>query len=784
MSGLDWQTLSVSLAQGMDTKTDPKQVQADFLLLQNALFDTYQQLNLRPGFTALSATTYTGGTITAGKGLGELNDALLEYDGTYVYSRTTDLTTWANVGQKVAITNTAEGVGSGSSPYIKSLTMAKAPNGLELYTWIDQYQGATNYTGTVLTGVPKFTVYDPENKMVVTTGLVGGGTVRTSIRAEVVGTNFFIIVCNGTNVHVFKQPQATPNFASATATLVGASTETQIDTAVSSSAIYVLSDHVFRIDASALTIVSSPGIGYGAGPGSGVAYDSVNNIVWVVREVATTVTGIALDAAALTLISGVTISTGGYFTDVTLGPLGVSCDSGYCYAIGKRQDDACVAFKINLSGGSSGTVTVISRTFVYTNGIVNSKPIVKDGLVHVIIAFMSWQAWNSTTPPTLAVNPSQPTSFWIKFVMDAGSTLVENTVVSRFLPLQTGMMYQIYKTAGPVYAQVFWSPANIRTVDSVNYFFPSLRTTTTIASTIIASSLQPTSTVVRSNFEFATKIRTLNLASNSHATGGFVSDYDSNVEVENNFLLFPEVSASASGGGSVPDGTYSYVCVYSWIDALGQKHRSAPSEPVSVVVSGGPKQVVVSAMNLLMTDRGNNDYVLEVYRTASGGTIYFYLGSTTQGSIGAYSYFDTNNVTTLELYTTGGEVDNSAPPATSFMTSFKNRIFLIPSENPYQLWYSKQVIQGTPIEFSALFVYDLDQRFGKATALASLDDKLIIFKEDGLFYMVGDGPAPSGANNDFSYPQNIPSDSGVTEPDSVVGYPDGVFFKAQRGSIF
>lgn len=771
-TGLDWQTLSVSLAQGIDTKTDPKQVQTEYLLLQNTIYKTVEQLRLRDGFTNLSTTTYTGGSISAGNSLGGVGNSLLEYDGSSVYSRTTDLTLWSLVGQKTSVTSLLDGVGLNTSPYISSLNMAKAPNGLELYVWVDR-QFTVSSIAAKIKGTAYYSVFDPVNGMLVTSGnLTTPLSIVGSIRALVVGTDFFIVSADGANIKILKQPQATPNFSSASATTVSASAIEQIDCTQSTTDIYILADKVYKVVASSLAVTSTAATGYGIAPSSSVAWDSTNSILWAIKELSTTNTAVVFNSSLTVLAGPTTISTAGFFTDVTLGPAGANVFTGTCYFVGQRQVNAMVAFSLTYAAG----VISHSHAFLNTDGQVYSKPIVRaDGYVYLVSAYMSYGVWNTTTPPAIMLDPLQPTSFLFKFQITNGATTTPS-VVSRFLPLDTGISYGPQVVAGPLYNQVFWTPAQIIFPSDSSFIFPNLKTTTTVRSALFTAQLVPTASPVRSSFNFGTKMRTSSLAFNSQTTGGYLSGYDGSIEVENNFNLFPELTfVNLSGSTGLADGTYSYRAVYSWIDAQGQLNRSSPSDPLTVVVTGGPKNVNLTVSDLNFSDK--SVVRVDVYRTAPGGTIYFYVFSFNPGD----SIIDVYTVSTLELYTTGGEVDNIAPPATEYITSFKNRLWMIPSEDQFSLWYSKQVIAGFPVEFSDLFTYALDQREGKAKAIAPMDDKLIIFKQTGIFYMVGDGPAPSGANNDFSYPQFIPSDCGVIEPDSVVGFPEGVFFKGSKG---
>jgi hypothetical protein len=112
---------------------------------------------------------------------------------------------------------------------------------------------------------------------------------------------------------------------------------------------------------------------------------------------------------------------------------------------------------------------------------------------------------------------------------------------------------------------------------------------------------------------------------------------------------------------------------------------------------------------------------------------------------------------------------------------YRNRLVGINAEKPTQIYYSKQVVPGEPIEFSDFLVLNLDPVGGEATALAALDDKLLIFKGGVVYYITGSGPDPTGGQNDFSVPILINTNSGCTEPRSVITAADGCIYQSAKG---
>lgn len=206
----------------------------------------------------------------------------------------------------------------------------------------------------------------------------------------------------------------------------------------------------------------------------------------------------------------------------------------------------------------------------------------------------------------------------------------------------------------------------------------------------------------------------------------------------------------------------------------------------AIVKNAYQSKLVLPTLRITEKGRITQPAQIAVWRTPTDGTQYYKVGfavnDTTVDSVVFYDYTsDDDLVGNTPLYTNGGEVENIAPPATDIITSYKNRVILVPSEDRLTWWYSKQVIEGTPVEFSDSFVQSIDQRGGNIAAVTPLDDKLIFLKANDLFYVAGDGPAPSGANNDFSYPQVITSPCGCSEPKSVITIPVGIIFKSAKG---
>lgn len=287
------------------------------------------------------------------------------------------------------------------------------------------------------------------------------------------------------------------------------------------------------------------------------------------------------------------------------------------------------------------------------------------------------------------------------------------------------------------------------------------------------------------------------LGENLQITSGYLQCYDGVSIFESGFHIYPDHISAAE----VATGPYStnekaqYCVVYEWTDARGQIHRSSPSVPISVTASTNNRTFTITIPTLQITDRKSPraNVVIAVYRTtigASPGTIFYKITSSTSPLYNDPSTFTVtfnDQVTNADLikneilYTTGGIVENIAPPAAKIIARYKNRLFLAGLEQQNVMWYSKEHVIGEAINFSDVFRIRVDDTGGKITALGELDDKLIIFKENTIFAMNGDGPLPTGAQNTFSIPQLVASDVGCIDPYSVVRTRNGLMFKSKKG---
>lgn len=252
--------------------------------------------------------------------------------------------------------------------------------------------------------------------------------------------------------------------------------------------------------------------------------------------------------------------------------------------------------------------------------------------------------------------------------------------------------------------------------------------------------------------------------------------------------------------GNAPNEVLYYQFIYQWVDNQGNVFNSAPSIPVTIdtTSTGSNAVVTIKVPNLPLTYKAPTTATTPPkiigYRWSANQQVYYQFTSLefpTFNVIGTQTttFIDaSSNATILGnpiLYTTGGVIENINPPATNLMTLFDDRLWLVDSEDRNLLWFSKQIIESTPVEMSDLLTFFVAPTIsgrgstGEMSAVSGMDDKLIIFKNKGaIYYINGAGPDNTGSNNQYSQPIFITTPVTCTNQFSITLIPSGLMFQA------
>jgi hypothetical protein len=769
-------TIDVSFAQGLDQKSDPFRVQpGKFLSLVNSVFTKGGLLQKRNGFGQLTTLPNTSNTY-----LTTFNNDLTAIDTSFnAYSSSTE--SWVNRGN-------FQPLDLSTLPLIRSSTNQSqvdtaVANGLVLTTYAD-------YNGT--NTIYKFAVADLATGqiLIAPTAIVSStGSVSGPPRAFALGN--YLVVVYGTSTAYLRYFGISTNSLlispTADAALTYASTAYgAFDGVVIGSRLYLAWNTGSSVEARYITQYLSlsneviPLPPHAAAQVS-VAADAASGNIWVsyldssLMNAYTTV----LSPSLLTIltptatVSSVSMANLTSVVSSSVATLFYETNNNYTYT----SDDSgtpgnapthYISSVTVSQAGTVGTAAVVARSV----GIA-SKPFVVPNNPHTFML----SAFQSTYQPSYFV------------INEVGQ------VVAKLANSNGGG----YITTGVPQVTVIGSTAYVPyqlkdVVEAVNKSQIS-------ASVLTNAGVYSQTGLNLAQIDFTSATTTSSeIAGSLHLSGGLLWQYDGYTPVEHGFNLWPDcLGFTTTTGGNMAAQIYNYQATYEWADNQGNVHRSAPSVPLVVDLSASgtdTNTVTVDVPTLRLTYKIASPLKIVLYRWSTAQQTFYQVTSITQPilnnpAVDSISFTDTqadsdiigNNV----LYTLGGVVENIGAPATKVSTLFKTRLVLVDAENPNLLWYSKQVIESVPVETSDLFTIYVPPvasggvATGGTKAISVMDDKLIVFKDQAVAYITGEGPDNTGANNDFSDAVYITSTVGCANQRSIVFMPQGLMFQASHG---
>lgn len=743
---LNKQKISLPFTEGIDTKIDDKQKPIGTLEdLQNAVFDEPGKLKKRNGYEKLDVLQLNNSEITEAQRLRSFNNELCLFNKTNLFSYSESTQLWTNKGTASNIFPISKSIVRNT--YEQSNIDSAHVAGLDIYAWQDTRGGIRASIIDKNTG----------NEIVSDTEITNSGIKP---RVEFIGNVTYFIYIDGTDIKYRKVNSLRPDNIESEVVLVSADVNASnkiYDTVSAQSKI------VFSFNSSAATLKI----------GSISEDDTISTIQEEVAESPSVCIDLYVDNSSRILVSyynGTEVKS--LLRSFTLlanivAPAVIDTISDITNVTATSEDN--ITYTVLYEKSSSNSYDhLVRKNTITTAGSVGSpseyirscglasKPFVQDKNMYVSVIH------ESTLQSTL-------------FILNS-----EAEVVSKISQGISGSLL---------------SSGNLPKVPRVNNFeftlASQIKGRTISEENTLFSLLGVNSTTL--DFGSDTRFDSAILGEQLHVNGGMIQSYDGKEIVEHGFHLFPENlenQSTATVGGSISDGSYQYSAVYTWTDNKGQQHRSAPSIPLSVTLSGGTstQTQTVRVPTLRVTEKSN--VVIELYRTEATGTIFYKVTSVSSAiyndtSVDFIDILDTTSDTDLLskelLYTTSGVLDNISPPAASIIETFNNRIFLAGLEDSNKIQYSKIRNEASPVEFNDTLVLNVNARGGAITGLSTMDDKLFIFKEKAIFFLSGNGPNNLGEQNDFIEPELITDDVGCVIQNSIVQTPLGLMFKSQKG---
>ena len=767
---LQKQLVPVDIVSGLDTKNDPK-LTPKLTDLKNGRYTVGSQISKRLGYTALSQNVSgTTTLLSSGDGLTSFQDELLEFSGSKLYSYSSGVTRWTDMGgfQSVKVD---------SDDVVRNTSEAKnqdscIASGLTLYAW-ESYD-----ISGALEGVYASVIDATSGAVFQSTTLIDATAINPRcLRLGPNPTLFYLDTSSSPyllkNIQVDINNPIAFNSSNTIASTVNATNPTY--DVVINSADADAGNAVFAYNSSTSTTL---GVGYittggvVGGPSNGfpalvtVGSTNSNDLITIntdqVNTDPTEAERIYVAYSSRTASQGLKIKRfkGVLTVEATHTVEGSATKISGASIIVTQAGDLQIVY--TMSATNTYDYQVKGAVYDVSADTMGSTAIIKRS---VGLASKLWEYDGNKYFVCIHDSDLQPTYFLCD---------TDGLVSAKILP----------GTAGTIPAKTFLAQVSENTT-GVFRFAGLVRTRLTSKNNDLYSLTGVSE--IEMDFTSVERFEAAELGGNLHVGGGFVSMYDSQQIVELNFHLYPEnISAAVNNSsGSLAAGTYLFQVIWVWTDAKGQDHRSAPSVAVSATTTGGSSTVTLTIPSLRLTQKTN--VVCEVYRTVTTGRLLFKVGkvdnNTAADSISfadAGGINDSNLVAKESLYTNGGIIENIPPPASLVLTSYKNRLVCVSSENPKKLIYSKKRTPLGPVEFSDVFSIVLNKAT-RITALAEFDQKLIIFEPNQIFYITGNGPTSTGAQNDFSPPQVITGDTGCSNTNSLVLMPLGLMFQSNKG---
>lgn len=781
---LDKTPVNINFSQGLDQKTDSKQVSiGKFLQLENTVFNKGGQLTKRNGFarlTSLPDTTYTNVTTFNGS---------LTAIGPNISAYNSGSATWVSKGS-------IQPLSLSTLPLIRNsihqtqCDSAVSSNGLVCTVYTEANASTTSYKYAIADATTGQNIVAPTAIPPLTGAITGSPKVF-------IVSNFFVIVFTNviaatSHLQYIAISTTSPTVVTANRDIASSyisATTVSWDAVAVGGALYVGYNTTTGGQAVNITYLSQTQISSGAAPATPVNYagekaeyfsmtadtSTTSPIIYASYYTATgtLLRALAVDVNLFAVLAPTTITNTETVVNVTStaidGVLSVYYQVSNVYSYAAVRNDYLRKRTITQGGVLGSFVTSIRSV-----GLASKAFLMNDVACYLAVYQSDYQN--------------------TYFLIDAdNSTSASPRVISKLA----------YQNGGGYLALGLPLVTIIDDAAYISFLYKDLiqavNKNTNVAAGNQTAGVYSQLGINLAKFSFnSDNLNTVEIANNLHITGGIMWQYDGFLPVENGFMLYPDniTGTTVTGAGNIVAGDYYYQVTYEWSDNQGNQYRSAPSVPIKITTTTANSTNTINIPTLRLTYKVSNPVKIVVYRWSTAQQVYYQVTSINSATLNdtttdAVAVVDTladsailgNNI----LYTTGGVLENIAPPASNINTIFDTRLWIVDAENPRNLWYSKQVIPSTPVEMSDLLTLyiapttSVQATTGPIKAMTAMDDKLVIFTKDAIYYINGTGPDITGANSQYSQPIFVTSTVGSENQKSLVLIPNGIMFQSDKG---
>lgn len=288
-----------------------------------------------------------------------------------------------------------------------------------------------------------------------------------------------------------------------------------------------------------------------------------------------------------------------------------------------------------------------------------------------------------------------------------------------------------------------------------------------------------------------------------YISGGMLLQYDGVGITELGFEIYPWDIVTASLGGSIPAGTYSYKSTMLWLNAQGEQERSTTAVGAGVTYAA-PSTGAIVLLNLIVTRKVPpfRPPAIELWRSLINPSIDapFYLATSKDPASTGNNRYLANVATTAFASSlndnltddllgkneanpeNGGVLEYLAPPGARLMAATDTRMFIAGiASDPDRVWYSRLRGDGEIVSFHDSLTIPIPPEGGLITALAILNETLLVFREFAIYAVPGVGFDNLGGGQNYGPAQRISSDVGAVSAEAVAWTPKGILHKTHKG---
>lgn len=276
------------------------------------------------------------------------------------------------------------------------------------------------------------------------------------------------------------------------------------------------------------------------------------------------------------------------------------------------------------------------------------------------------------------------------------------------------------------------------------------------------------------------------------SAGGLVQTLDGKEAAPTAIVDRPYIGAIVqSSAGSPVDfdpGDYLVQAVYAWRDTSGAIHRSTPSDPYRLTVAVASVLDTWTIYAATGSFTGRTDAMVEFYITEPNGTVlrkWFSnpvlpatgyavttirdAGLLTSNSIGL------PDLDAPTIYTTGGVLPFVPVPSARFCVPYRNRLVTGGADDARSIYYANAPTAAQAPSFAVGSILRLEHET-RCRAAGTINDKLILFSDFGIYAVYGQFRDETGAGGALSDPEAIHDALGCSQPASVVSISPGLVF--------